>query len=134
MFGFRWPFRRSTPRLIFRYTVAGRRRVDDPLRIDARMAAEGGIDWRKTVEDVAKHQKPMPPEMVATLGEDEIRRQRERFAESVAKLVKWSRAAFDLPELNRETGDGVTDGEAVDVLVAYLEFSESLWENARPFR
>lgn len=121
-------------RLIFRYRVAGRSRRDDPLRVDAMLAEAGGIDWRDTVADVARLQKPLSPTMAESLGADEVKARREKFEGSVRKLVTWSRKAFDLSELDRDTGKGVTDGEAIDTLVQYLEFSESLWETARPFR
>lgn len=132
MFGL---FRRllfGQPKLIFRYRVDGRTRYDDPLAIDARLIEAGGDAWRATFDDVYRLNRPMSAEMAATLGEDEVKRHREKFDAGVRNLIAWSRSAFELPELDRDTGRGCTGGECIDVLLQYLEFARLLEGETRP--
>lgn len=128
-----WPDRRS----IFRYRAAGERRYADPIQIDQALTRHGGQEWMRLLALVDSLRRPVTPAIAAAKSltgdvEEGAKLHREQFNAALADLVGIVRKSFGLPGLDPETGKGVTDAEAVGVLVDYLEFAEQLVEDVRP--
>lgn len=108
---------------LFVYWDGTRRRRADPIRA-AKAIEQACPDYRdkllESVQDLAK--VPVGP-----LRNDA----RERKSRAAEALVAASRQAFGLKPLT--DADGVTDGEAVRVLVEFFSYMEGLANDAQVF-
>ena len=118
---------------LFRYRACGKTCHVDPIEIDREIVAAGGHAWADDLDTVARLHKPLTPFMELALSGDMIRQRQEQFDAALVRLVKVSRAVFGLPAVDRATGEGVTEAQAIGVLVDFVEFSRTLAEDALPF-
>lgn len=117
-------------RLIFTFTVAGRRHAVDPIVVFRGLEAHGTENWQSLVQLVAHLSKPIDPSIV--LSPADMANRTKRYFEAVKTLAEMVRKAFDLQPLAAD-GSGVTEEEATGVLADFLEYTGGLAEEARPF-
>lgn len=121
-----WPFRKPPHvRGLFAYRDGRRKRLGDPMEIDARLRMHGGDEWSDLLAVLSAAETPLPggtrfARIVAAQREDAIR-----------ALAALSRKAFDLVPLT-DDGRGLSTAEALNVLAAYLSFLASLKERWGP--
>jgi|SRR6185436_7868776 len=117
----------------FSYAIQGQTLHDDPFKIRRILLEQtDGRCW-KYLGDLSKISKELD-ELIAvesTLRGGELEQCQAKIAISrvaISKLegvlAKATMEAFDFEELNRETGDGVTELEALLILKQYMEYAE----------
>lgn len=124
--------RENRERLLFSYPRDGVTKRADPLKVDAELERHGGREWGDDLDTVAKLHQPLSEWAAGALTKDQLDQRRASFAASLAKLVALARTVFDLPEIDPDTGRGVSGAEALAVLVSYVEWSRSVAEDVRP--
>lgn len=116
---------RDRHRNIFRFWDGARYRYADPVAIGTRLE-ELDPDYQDLLDVLAKKPLDLP---VGPVRDDLVKRQHE----AIKKLADLARRTFDIPPLS-ETGEGMSLGECVGVVVRYFVFMEGLARESALFR
>lgn len=119
-------FRRPDPlvRGLYAYHDGRRKRLADPLVVDAALRRHGGENWADSLGVLSALDKVTPTGNLAAVANA----QRD---EAVRTLVDLARQVFDLPAVD-DRGRGVSSGECLGVLARYLGFLADLKERWAP--
>lgn len=93
-------------RKIFSIRVNGKSRHFDPLPIYWKMVDDTDLEGDIKV---AGMETELP----------EVQREAHAAAQ---KIIEWTRKVFDLPQIDRDTGAGVTDVDVTDIFFEWLDF------------
>jgi hypothetical protein len=118
-------FGKKDKRKIFRYWDGSRYAHADPIKIDKDLRKIGGDDWMEHTKILDKDTSKVP------MSDDLRAKVNKEIEESVDFIVDLSRKTFSLPGLSPD-GGGLTDNEAIDVLVQYFNFLNECEESVRP--
>lgn len=110
----------------FRYQVDGRRRSIDPREAQRRLYAFGGGLWPACYIAMEKLRHPVTAGEAERWTDEDFDDRLQRFHDALEQSTRVIRAAFELPPLDARTGRGVTEAEAIGVLIRFTEFLDGL--------